>query len=150
MRHSHGSYPPQLLENKLAHQEAEIERISSDNHRLSITHRALRDALVDSAQDVQKIKSHIRSTQTESDIQIRVLLDKMAKMEVEIRGGDVVKKELQEAHMEAQSLAGSRQELRAQIQLARQELKMVVGDVERIPDLQAEFEGLMQEHIMIR
>ncbi|CAI8611296.1 unnamed protein product [Vicia faba] len=150
MRHSHGSYPPQLLENKLAQQEAEIERISGENHRLSITHRALRDALVDAGLDVQKIKSHIRSTQTESDIQIRVLLDKMAKMELEIRGGDVVKKELQQAHMEAQSLAGSRQELRSQIQLATQELKMVVGDVERIPDLHAEFDGLMQEHIVIR
>lgn len=150
MRHSHGSIPPRLLENKLAQQEAEIERISGENHRLSITHRALRDALVDTAQDVQKIKSHIRSTQTESDIQIRVLLDKMAKMEVDIRAGDVVKKELQQAHMEAQSLAASRQELRGQIQLATQELKMVVGDVKSLPDLHAEFDGLMQEHIIIR
>ncbi|GAU20947.1 hypothetical protein TSUD_200960 [Trifolium subterraneum] len=150
MRHSHGSFPSHLLENKLAAQEAEIERLSGDNHRLANTHKALRDALVAAAQDVQKIKSHIRSTQTESDIQIRVLLDKIAKMEVDIRASDSVKKELQQAHIEAQNLAASRQELSAQIQLATHELKKAIGDVKCLPDLQDELDCLVKEHHRIR
>lgn len=150
MRHSHASYPPHLLENKLAAQEAEIERLVSDNRRLASTHKALRDALVSAAQDVQKIKSHIRSTQTESDIQIRVLLDKIAKMEVDIRASDSVKKELQQAHIEAQSLAASRHELSGEIQLATQELKKVISDVKCLPDLHAELDSLVQEHQRIR
>lgn len=150
MRHSHGSFHPHLLENKLAAQEAEIERLVSDNRRLANTHKALRDALVSAAQDVQKIKSHIRSTQTESDIQIRVLLDKIAKMEVDIRASDSVKKELQQAHIEAQSLAASRQELSGEIQLATQKLKKVISDVKCLPDLHAELENLVQEHQRIR
>lgn len=150
MRHSHSSFPPQILENKLASQEAEIERLAGDNHRLANTHKALRDALVTAAQDVQKIKSHIRSTQTESDIQIRVLLDKIAKMEVDIRASDSVKKELKHAHIEAQSLAASRQELSAEIQLATQELKMAIGDVNSLPDLKGEMDSLVQEHQRIR
>lgn len=141
---------PQVLENKLAVQEAEIEQLLRDNHSLSSGHVALREALVAAAQDVQKLKSHIRSLQTESDIQIRILLDKIAKGEVDIRAGDSVKKDLQQAYVEAQTFAASRQELSAQIQRASQELKKVNSDVKSISDLQAELDGLVQEHQRLR
>ncbi|BAT76654.1 Protein FLX-like 4 [Vigna angularis] len=141
---------PQVLENKLAVQEAEIEQLLRDNHSLSSGHVALREALVAAAQDVQKLKSHIRSIQTESDIQIRILFDKIAKGEVDIRAGDSVKKDLQQAYVEAQTLAASRQELSAQIQRASQELKKVNSDVKSISDLQAELDGLVQEHQRLR
>ncbi|KAJ1433554.1 hypothetical protein SESBI_06092 [Sesbania bispinosa] len=144
------SLPPQLLENKIAAQEADIERLAGDNHRLAKTHVALREALVAAAQEVQKLKSHIRSIQTESDIQIRVLLDKIAKMEVDIRAGDNVKKDLQQAHIEAQSLAASRQDLSVQIQRATQELKKALSDVKSMPVLQAELDSLVQEHQRLR
>ncbi|XP_061347511.1 protein FLX-like 4 [Gastrolobium bilobum] len=142
--------PPHLLEHKIAAQEAEIKQLAGDNHRLASTHVALRDALVSATQDLQKLKSHIRSIHTESDIQIRVLLDKIAKMEVDIRAGDTVKKNLQQVHIEAQSLAASRQELSAQIQRATQELRKAHGDVKNMPDLQAELDSLVQEHQRLR
>lgn len=146
MRHD----PFQLLENKIAVQEEEIERLVADNRTLASSHVALRETLVAAAQDVQKLKSHIRSIQTESDIQIRVLLDRITKGEVDIRAGDSVKKDLRQAHIDAQSLAASRQELSAQIQLATLELKKVQSDVKSIPDLQAELDSLVQEHQMLR
>ncbi|XP_027331657.1 protein FLX-like 4 [Abrus precatorius] len=142
--------PPQLLEDKIAAQEAEIDRLVGDNRRFASTHVALREALVGAAQEVQKLKSHIRSIQTEGDIQIRVLLDKIAKGEVDIRAGLGLKKDLQQAHIEAQSLAASRQELSAQIQRAAQELKNVQSDCKSIPDLQAELDSLVQEHQRLR
>ncbi|MED6133343.1 hypothetical protein PIB30_027509 [Stylosanthes scabra] len=141
---------PQLLESKIAAQEAEIERLIGDNRKLANTHVALREALVAATQDVQKVKSHIRSIQTESDIQIRVLLDKIAKMEVDIRAGDSIKKELQQAHIDAQSLATSRQELSAQIQRATQELQKASSDAQSTPTLQAELDSLVQEHQRLR
>ncbi|KAL1335290.1 hypothetical protein HN51_064212 [Arachis hypogaea] len=141
---------PQLLENKIAAQEVEIERLIGDNRKLANTHVALREALVVATQDVQKVKSHIRSIQTESDIQIRVLLDKIAKMEVDIRAGDSIKKELQQALIDAQSLATSRQELSARIQRATEELKKACSDVQSTPDLQAELDSLVLEHQRLR
>lgn len=147
---SAASHHTQLLENKIAVQEAEIEQLLRDNHSLSSGHVALREALVAASQDVQKLKSHIRSIQTESDIQIRILVDKIAKGEVDIRAGDSMKKDLQEAYTEAQSLATSRQELSVQIQRASQELKKVNSDVKCIPDLQAELDVLVQEHQRLR
>nr|AFK44315.1 unknown [Lotus japonicus] len=139
-----------LLEDKVADQEEEIERLAGDNRRLAKTHVALRDDLVSAAQDVRKLKSHIRSIQTESDIQIRVLLDKIAKMEVDIRAGDSVRKDLQQALIEAQSLAASRQELSAEIQRAAQEVKKAISDVKSLPDLQAELDDLVQERQRLR
>ncbi|KAK9275177.1 hypothetical protein L1049_022438 [Liquidambar formosana] len=141
---------PELAENKMAVQAAEIERLARDNHRLGSTHVALRHELVAAQQDLQRLKAHIRSIQTESDIQIRVLGDKITKMEVDIRAGDSVKKDLQQAHMEAKSLVAARQELAAQIQQATQELHKAHADVKRLPEMHAELDSLRQEHQRLR
>ncbi|EEF34174.1 conserved hypothetical protein [Ricinus communis] len=157
----HGLFPPShrqldrlppsdLLENKIAAQAAEIEQLAGDNHRLAATHMALRQDLVDAQQEVKRRKAHIRSIQTESDIQMRMLLDKIAKMEAEIRLGDNVKKELRQAHMEAQSLVKAGQDLTTQIQEASKELQKVRTDVSIIPDLQAELENLRHEYKRLR
>lgn len=142
--------PSELLENKIAVQAAEIEQLAGDNHRLANTHVTLRRELVGAQQEVQRFKAHIGSIQTESDIQIRVLLDKIAKMEADIRAGESVKKDLQKALMEAQSLVAARQELTAQIQKASQELQKARIDVKNLPDMHAELDSLRQEHQRLR
>uniref|UniRef100_A0A5B7C244 Protein FLX-like 4 n=1 Tax=Davidia involucrata TaxID=16924 RepID=A0A5B7C244_DAVIN len=142
--------PPELLENKVAVQRAEIERLAGDNHRLAATHVTLRQDLVAAQQEIQRLRAHIRSIQTESDIQIRVLLDKIAKMEVDMRAGESVKKDLQLAHMEAQSLVKTRQELTAQIQQATEELDKAHADVKKLPEMHAELDNLRQEHQRLR
>ncbi|XWS16936.1 hypothetical protein CRYUN_Cryun33cG0024700 [Craigia yunnanensis] len=138
--------PAELIENKVASQAAEIERLAGDNHRLAATHVALREDLIATRREAQKLKEHIKSIQSESDIQIRVLQGKVAKMEADIRVGDSVKKELQQAHIEAQNLVKARQELIAQIQQASQELLKTRADVKSLPELHAELEGLSKEH----
>ncbi|XWS70889.1 hypothetical protein CRYUN_Cryun03dG0088100 [Craigia yunnanensis] len=142
--------PPELLENKIASQAAEIERLAGDNHRLAASHVALREDLVAARHEAQKLKEHIRSIQTESDIQIRVLQEKIAKMEADIRVGESVKKELQKAQFEAQNLVKVRQELMAQLQQASQELVKTRADVKSLPELHAELEGLRKEHQRLR
>ncbi|KAI3754542.1 hypothetical protein L1987_54327 [Smallanthus sonchifolius] len=156
----HGSYPvghgtiePQQTErgdSKLVAQSAELERLASDNQRLATTHVALRQELVATTQDIQKLKAHIGSIQTESDIQIRLLLDKIAKMEVDIQAGDNVKKELQRAHTEARALVVTRQDLIGQVEKASQELEKVRAEVEKLPEVIVELDGLRQELQKIR
>lgn len=142
--------PAEVLENKIAFQAAEIEQISGDNHRLAASHRTMRQELVAAQQEVQILKAHMRSIQTESDIQIRVLLDKIAKREADIRAGEVVKKDLQLAHKEAQSLVTARQELSVQIQMATQELQKSRVDMKSLSDLHAELDSLRKEHQRLR
>ncbi|KAI9192656.1 hypothetical protein LWI28_026147 [Acer negundo] len=145
------SHPhPELLEDKIAVQAAEIERLAGENHRLAGTHVSLREELVASQQEIPRLKARIRSMHVESDIQIKVLLDKIAKMEADIRAGESVKKDLQQAHIEAQSLVKSRQGLIAKIQQASQELQKVRLDVKSLPDSRAELDSLKQEYQRLR
>lgn len=135
---------------KISVQAEEIERLAGENHRLAASQVTLRQDLVAAQQEVQRVKAHIRSIRTESDIQIRVLFDKIAKMEGEIRGGEIVKNDLQRAHAEAQNLATLRQELIARVQTASQELKKTHLDVQKLPEMHAELDNLRQEHQKLR
>ncbi|PQQ13685.1 protein FLX-like 4 isoform X1 [Prunus yedoensis var. nudiflora] len=141
---------PELLENKIAYQAAEIKQLTGDNHRLAATHVDLRQDLLAAEEEVQRLKAHMRSIQTESDIQMRALLDKIAKREADIEAGEGVKKELQKAHMEAQTLVAERQELTIQIRQATEELQKARLDVEKLPGLHAELDSLRREHHRLR
>ena len=141
---------PDSAENKMLAQVAEIERLAGDNHRLAATHGALRQELVAAQHEISRIKAQVRSIETESDIQIRVLMERIAKMEGDIRAGERVKKELQQALMEAQTLVTARQELTSQIQKATEELQKASADVKRLPDLQTELDSMGQEHQRLR
>lgn len=142
--------PPELLEDKIAVQAAEIEQLAVDNHKLASSHISLRQELAAAQEEIPRLKAHIRSIDAESDIQIRVLLGKIAKMEDIIRTGESVKKDLQQAHIEAQNLVGVRQELTTKIQQASQELQKARRDVNSLPDLYAELDRLRQEHQSVR
>lgn len=142
--------PTELLESKIASQAVEIERLARDNHRLAATHVSMREDLVTARHEYQKLKEHIRSVQNESDIQIRVLQEKIAKMQADIQVGERVKKELQQAHIEAQNLVKARQELMAKLQQASQELTKTHADVKSLPELHAELEGLKKDHQRLR
>ncbi|KAK8663426.1 hypothetical protein V6N13_083246 [Hibiscus sabdariffa] len=141
---------PELLENKIACQAAELEQLAGDNHKLTASHVALREDVVAARHEAQKLKEHIRSIQNESDIQIRVLQEKIAKMEADIWIGENVKKELQQALIDAQNLVKARQELMTQIQQASQELVKTRAEVKCLPELQVELEGLRKEHQRLR
>ncbi|KAL0404349.1 UNVERIFIED_CONTAM: protein FLX-like 4 [Sesamum radiatum] len=142
--------PPVLLENKLVSQEAEIDQLAKDNHKLASTHLALRQDLEATQREAEKLREHIRSIQTEADIQIRILLEKISKLEAEIRAGESVKKELQEAHTEARRLVTARQGLTAKLRQATNELEKYRSDVETIPEMHAELDCLRQEHQRLR
>ena len=77
-------------------------------------------------------------------------MESIAKMEGDIRAGEHVKKELQQAHIEAQSLVTARQELTTQVQQATQELQKANADVKRLPELHAELDSMGQEHQRLR
>ncbi|KAI7746975.1 hypothetical protein M8C21_018817 [Ambrosia artemisiifolia] len=137
-------------DSKLVAQTSDLERLASDNERLATSHVALRQELVATTQDIQKLKAHIGSIQTESDLQIRSLLDKIAKMEVDLQAGDNVKKELQRAHNEARGLVITRQDLLNEIEKSTKELTKVRADVEKLPEMKVELDGLKEEHQKLR
>lgn len=128
----------------------EIEHLVMENKRLALSIAAMRQDRAMAEEEIRRLKAHIRSTETESDIQIRVLLEKISRLELSLKAGESVKKDLQQAHKEAQSLVAARQELILKIQQANQELDKWYTDIKRIPNMLSELESMKLEHQRLR
>lgn len=149
--HRHADHlRPEILENKLASQREEIEQLVADNHQLASTHVALKQDLAAALEEIERIKEHIRSIRTESDIQIRLISDKMAKKEGDIQASERVRKELQHSINEAKQLATTIRELSAKITHATGELEKARSEVKNLPQMQAALDKLQKEHQKLR
>ncbi|XP_042485302.1 protein FLX-like 2 isoform X1 [Macadamia integrifolia] len=138
--------PPEIMEQKLAAQHVEMQTLAAENQRLAATHTTLRQELAAAQQELQRLQAQIGGMKTEKEQQMRGLMDKIAKMEVNLQTTEPVKLELQQARADAQSLIGLRQELISKVQQLSQDLQRSHGDVQQIPALMSELEGLKQEY----
>ncbi|CAN4113312.1 unnamed protein product [Withania somnifera] len=149
-RHIDPLPPPELGGNRFAARAVDLERLAADNHRLAATYVALKQDLSVAQREVEKLKEHIRSTHTESDIQIRLLLDKIAKMEGNLRNVVSSRKDVEEAHLEARSLVSANTELSGKFLHVTQELEKARADVRKLPEMHAELNSLKKEHQKLR
>ncbi|XP_027926165.1 protein FLX-like 2 [Vigna unguiculata] len=138
--------PPQVMEQKLASQHAEMQRLGTENQRLAATHGALRQELAAAQHELQMLHAHVAGLKGEREQQVRAQLEKISKMESEAQSGEGVKMELQQTRGEAQNLVLSRDELVSKAQHLTQELQRVHTDVVQIPALISELECLRQEY----
>uniref|UniRef100_A0A804RGH6 Transglutaminase21 n=2 Tax=Zea mays TaxID=4577 RepID=A0A804RGH6_MAIZE len=142
----------EMLENKLAMQTAEVEKLIMENQRLASSHVVLRQDIVDTEKEMQIIRTHLGEVQTETDLHIRDLLERIRLMEADIHSGDAVKKELHQVHMEAKRLITERQMLTLETEDVNKELQKLSasGDSKSLPELLAELDGLRKEHLNLR
>eukprot|EP00250_Pteridium_aquilinum_P003846 c14121_g1_i1 orf=1665-2555(-) len=141
---------PAIVEEKLATQHAEIQRLITENQRLAATHVALRQELAATQQEVQRLQQVVAGVQNEREQQFRGIAEKSARMEAELRSLEPLKLDLQKAQAEAQKLFVSRQELSGQVQQLTQELHRSKTDAQQLPSLKAEVETFRQEIQRVR
>jgi len=137
--------PPEVLEHKLATQHAEMQRLASENQRLAATHGALRQDLVMSQHELERLRSHIAALQNDKEQQIRSSLDQIANMEADLRSSESIKADLQQARSDAQNFLSVRQDLTVQVQQLTQDLQRAHAEVQQIPAMHTEIDGLRQE-----
>ncbi|XP_073003665.1 protein FLX-like 2 [Typha latifolia] len=138
--------PPEIMEQKLAMQHVEMERLAMENQRLAATHSSLRQELAAVQQELQRFQEHISAVQVEQEQQKRVLMDRIANMEADLKSSEPIKVELQQMHAEAQNLVAVRQELISKVQQLTQDLQRNHGDMQQIPALISELEAVRQEY----
>lgn len=152
--HSHlqSSSTLEMLENKLAMQTAEVEKLIMENQRLASSHVVLRQDIVDTEKEMQMIRTDLSEVQSQTDLQIRDLLERIRLMDADIHSGDAVKKELHQVHMEAKRLITERQMLTLEIENVTKELQKLSAsaDGKSLPELLAELDGLRKEHLNLR
>ncbi|XP_061353631.1 protein FLX-like 2 [Gastrolobium bilobum] len=137
---------PEVLEQKLAAQHVEMQRLATENHRLAATQGTLRQELAAAQHELQVLHAQIGAVRAEREQQMRGLADKIAKMESELQATEPLKLELQQAQGEARNLVVSREELVSKAQQLSQELQRTHADVQQIPALMSELECLRQEY----
>ncbi|XVF80354.1 hypothetical protein PTKIN_Ptkin15bG0063100 [Pterospermum kingtungense] len=138
--------PPEIMEQKLAAQHVEMQRLGTENQRLASTHGTLRQELAAAQHELQILSTQIGAITSEREQQMRSLTDKTAKMEAELQAAEPVKVELQQAHAEAQNLVLAREELMSKVHQLNQDLQRAHVDVQQIPALMAELESLRKEY----
>ncbi|KAG6537951.1 hypothetical protein ZIOFF_003054 [Zingiber officinale] len=138
--------PLEIMEQKLASQHWEMQRLTAENQRFATVHSSLKQELTDAQKELQRLQNQMDAVKTGKDQQLKLFLDKVAKMEADLKSSESAKVELQQAHAEAQSLAGARQELISQVQQMNQDLQRSRGDDQQILALMSELEVLRQEY----
>ncbi|XP_042050274.1 protein FLX-like 4 [Salvia splendens] len=141
---------PELLDRKLATQAVEIEQLTTDNRKLAASYMALRQELADAKVEADKVREHMRSTQNEGDIQIRILLDKIAKTDADTGVWDTIKKELQVYNAEARRLMSAKLELSVKLEQATKELDLTYENIEKNPAMSSELASLRREYQRLR
>lgn len=137
---------PEIMEQKLATQHAEMQKLAKENQRLATTHGTLRQELAAAKHELQLLHTHIGAMKSEKEQQTTVLKDKIARMEAELKAADPLKAELQKARGEAQNLVAERQELILKVQQLSQDLQRTHSNTQQIPLLLSELEALRQEY----
>lgn len=152
IRPPHGGFPhgdmlppPEILEQKLASQHVEMERLATENQRLAATHGSSRQQLAAAQQELQMLETQIRASKSEREQQTRGLMDRISKMETELKAVDRLKLDLKQARTEAQTLVEVRQELITKAQQLNSELQRAHVDVQQIPAMMSELNHLRQE-----
>ncbi|KAI4964846.1 hypothetical protein ZWY2020_059459 [Hordeum vulgare] len=140
----------EILENKLAVQTAEAEKLIRENQRLADSHAALRKDIIGTETEMQMIRTHLGDVQVETDMHMRDLVERIRLMEADIRAGEAVMKELHQVHMEAKRLIAERQRLTNDVEAATKELQKYSGDNSNLAELVAELDGLRKEHHGLR
>ncbi|KAJ9173102.1 hypothetical protein P3X46_016272 [Hevea brasiliensis] len=138
--------PPEVMEQKLATQHVEMQRLATENQRLAATHGNLRQELAAAQHELQMLHAHTGAIKSEREQQMRGLMDKIAKMETELKAAEPVRLELQQARAEAENLVVARRELMSKVHQLTLDLHRAHADVQQIPVLMSELESLRQEY----
>ncbi|XP_052142641.1 protein FLX-like 2 [Oryza glaberrima] len=142
--------PPEILEQKLMAQRGELQKLAVENDRLAMSHDSLRKELAAAQQEAQRLQAQGQAARAAEEQEARGILDKVAKMEADLKARDPVKAELKQAHAEAQGLVVARQQLAADTQKLSKDLQRNLGEAQQLPALVAERDAARQEYQHLR
>jgi hypothetical protein len=142
--------PPEVLEQKLVAQRGETQKLAVENDRLAASHASLRKELVAAQQELQRLQAQGDAMKAAEEQEMRGLLERVGKMEADLKACDTVKAELQQVHAEAQSLVEVRQKMATDVQKLSKDLQRNLGEAQQLPALMAERDAARQEYQHLR
>ncbi|KAL1538235.1 protein FLX-like 3 [Salvia divinorum] len=141
---------PALLEEELDIQHVELWRLLDENRRLIEDRIALERDLDSAREEFRRMNLGITDMRAEQDLQSRELIERVLKLEAELRATEPLKIEASKLRDEIQRLIGIRQDLTGQVQALSEELSKFQAENHKIPALKTEIDGLYQELVRAR
>ncbi|XP_051135833.1 protein FLX-like 3 [Andrographis paniculata] len=141
---------PAVLEEELEIRHVEIRRLIGENRRLVEDRIALERELTAAKEELRRMNIAVADMRADQELQSRELIDRVMKLEAELRANEPVKNEVAHLRAEVQRLNAIRQDLSGQVQTFSQDLAKLRADNQRIPALKNENDGLHQELLRTR
>lgn len=141
---------PALLEEELEIRHVELRRLLGENRRLVEDRIALERELTSAREELRRMNLGITDMRTEQELQSRELIDRVLKLEVDLRATEPLKIEAAKLRDEIQRLNAIRQDMTGQVQALSQDLAKLRADNQQIPMLRSEIDGLHQELLQAR
>ncbi|KAF5799870.1 hypothetical protein HanRHA438_Chr07g0318551 [Helianthus annuus] len=138
--------PPEIMEQKIAAQHVEMQKLATENRRFAATHGTLRQDLATIQHELQMLHNHVGAIKSEREQQIMGLLDRIGKMEADLQGAEPIKMELNKARADAQSLLAARDELVSRVHQLTEDNQRAHMELQQVPALMSELESLRQEY----
>lgn len=138
-------HPAAIFEDRLALQHQDIQALLIDNQRLAATHVALKQEVEAAQHEIKRMAHVAASAQTEMDLQLREAFEKVMKLEADLRASDAMRAEVMQVRADIQQLTAARQELTSQAEGLSQDLNRANMDLQQVPLLKGEIEGMRQE-----
>ncbi|KAL6996347.1 hypothetical protein U1Q18_006478 [Sarracenia purpurea var. burkii] len=141
---------PAMLEEELEMRHVEIRRLLGENRRLVEDRMGLQRELGAAREDLHRMNLTVADIQAEQQMHSRELIERVLKLEADLRATEPLKNEAMQLRSEVQNLEAIRQDLRGQVQNLSQDLAKLQADNQQVPLLRAEFDGVHQELMRAR
>lgn len=138
---------PDIYEEEIDNQMAEIRRLDTENRRLNDDRLALQRHLTVAQEEIHRLNLVIVETRAERDERVREMIEKGRKMEADIRAGEGFRNEVLQLRAEVKNLDVVRQD---QLKNLTQDLERAQMEAKSVKGFKNEIEGLRQELVRAR
>ncbi|XP_049406563.1 protein FLX-like 1 [Solanum stenotomum] len=138
-------HPSDLIDDREAAQQREIEKLLQKNRSLAGAHVSLNQELSAVQHELLLLSSTAATVKTERDAEVREVYDEARKKESDVRILDELRVELARVRSDIQNLVDDRKELTAKLQNMEKNLVKVGSELQQLPVIKAEIESMHKE-----
>ncbi|WMV45903.1 hypothetical protein MTR67_039288 [Solanum verrucosum] len=138
-------HPSDLIDDREAAQQREIEKLLQKNRSLAGAHVSLNQELSAVQHELRLLSSTAATVKTERDAEVREVYDEARKKESDVRILDELRVELARVRSDIQNLVDDRIELTAKLQNMEKDLVKVGSELQQLPVIKAEIESMHKE-----
>lgn len=144
------SIHPAALEEELAMQYREMQRIIAENRLVIDDNTLLQRELTDAKDEIHRLGLVIPKLRAEKEAETRELIERGMKLEADLRAAEPLRAEVVQLRAEIQKLNALRQELSTQVQGLTQDVTRLQAENQQLVAMRIDSDGMRNELVETR